>query len=81
MEELAVERSYCGGLVVQYVEDRVELRNLQQVVNLLGQVQEFQLSALVANRSKCTDQFADTRAVNVVDIAQMGVFTSRHRTQ
>ena len=48
-----------------------KLGNLQKVVNLLGQVQEFQLSALVANRSKRTDQFADTRAVNVVDVAQI----------
>ncbi len=71
MGELVAERSYCGGLVVQYVEDGVELGNLQKVVNFLGQVQEFQFSALIANRRKGTDQLADTGAGNVIYVTQV----------
>ena len=36
----------CGGFVVLHVEDGVELGDLQQVVDLLGQVQQLQLAAL-----------------------------------
>ncbi len=71
MGELVAERSHCGGLVVQYVEDGVELRNLQKVVNFLGQVQEFQLSALIASRRKGTDQLANARTVNIVYVTQI----------
>ena len=52
VEELAAESSYRRGLVVPYVEDCVQLRILQHVVELLGRLQQLQLAALVANRSK-----------------------------
>ncbi len=69
IEELAAESSYRRGLVVPYVEDRVRLRILQHVVDLLGRVQQLQLAALAANRSKGSYQGAEARTVNVVDIA------------
>jgi hypothetical protein len=71
VEELAAESSYRRGLVVPYVEDGVQLRILQQVVDRLGQVQQLQLTALVADRSKGPEQGADARTVNVVDVAQV----------
>jgi len=71
VEELAAESSYRRGLVVPYVELCVQLGTLQQVVDLLGQVQQLQLAALVANRSKNPQQNADARTVNVVDIAHV----------
>ena len=52
IEELAAESSYRRGLVVPYVEDRIQVRILQLAVDILGQVQQLQLAALVANRSK-----------------------------
>ncbi len=71
VEELAAESSYRRGLVVPYVEDGVQLRSLQQVVDLLGQVQQLQLAPLVADRSKGPEQGVDARTVNVVDVAQV----------
>ena len=70
-KELAAESSYRRGLVVHYVEDGVQLRILQHVVDLLGQVQQLQLAALVADRSKGPEQGVDARTVNVVDVAQV----------
>ncbi len=51
-EELAAESCYRRGLVVPYVENCVQLRILQHVVDLLGRVQQLQLAAPVANRIK-----------------------------
>ena len=54
----------CEGLdsrrfVVFHIEHGVELGDLQQVVDLLGQVQEFQFTALVADGGEGAHQFAD----------------------
>src|SRR5512147_2387616 len=56
---LGGERSDCGGLVVLNVEHGVQLRDLQQVVDFLGQVQQLQIPASVAYRGEGADQFAD----------------------
>src|SRR5260370_6852841 len=58
-------------LVISYVENRIELSDLQQIVDLLGQVQQLQFATLVFHRGVGADQFADARAVNVVDVAQV----------
>src|ERR1035438_8878656 len=42
-----LERFYCDSLVVFYVEDGVEFRDLEQIVNLLGEVEQLQFAALV----------------------------------
>src|SRR5271170_5299656 len=60
-----------GCFVVLDVEDRVELGDLEQVVDLLGEVQELQLAALVADGGIGADQLADARAVDVVDVAEV----------
>ena len=53
-----------------HVEHGVQLGDLQQVVDLLGQVQQFELAALVANGGEGADQLADARAVDVGNVAQ-----------
>src|SRR5215469_18336258 len=50
-------------LVVLHVEDGVQLGDLQQVMDLLGQVQQLQFPALVADGSVGADQLADPRTV------------------
>ena len=52
--------------VVIDVEHREELRDLQKVVNLLRQVQQFQLAAAIADRCKSADQFANPGTVDVI---------------
>ena len=61
----------CRSFVVLYVEDGVELRYLKKIVDLLCEVEQLQLAALVAHRSKGTHQFADTGAIDVGDIAEV----------
>src|SRR6266568_3169702 len=58
-------------LVVFHVENGVQLGDLQQVVDLLGQIQQLQFPALVAHGSVCADQFADPRAVDVIHVAEV----------
>jgi hypothetical protein len=54
-----LERFHGGRFVVFYVENGVQLGDLQQVVDLLGQVEQFQFAALVFDRGESADQFAD----------------------
>src|SRR6202453_3473631 len=61
----------CACLVVLDVEDSVEFRDLQQIVHLLGQVQQLQLAAAVLHCREGADQFADAGAVDIADVAQV----------
>jgi hypothetical protein len=60
-----------AGFVVLHVEDGVELGDLQQVVDLAGQVQELEFAALVFGCSEGADQLTDAGAVDVGDIAEV----------
>ncbi len=53
------------------MEQRVQLRNLQDVVNLLGWMQKLQLAAYITDRRKAPDQGVDARTVNVVDVREV----------
>ena len=53
------ERFDRGCFVVFHVEDGVELGDLKQVVDLLGEVQQLQFAALVLHGGKGANQFAD----------------------
>src|SRR5581483_7886267 len=59
------------GLVVVNIKDGVELGDLQEVVDLLGQVQEFQLAALVRDGRISVDKLADSRAVDIGYVSQV----------
>src|ERR1019366_6714474 len=59
------------GFIVFNIKDGVELGDLQQVMHFLGQVEQFQFAALVADGCEPADQFADTGAVNVSDVAKV----------
>jgi hypothetical protein len=67
----SVEGFNRGLLVVFDVENRVQLGDLQQIVNFLGQVEQLQLATLVAYRGESANQFADPGAIDVVHIAQI----------
>ena len=54
------ERLDRGGFVVLHVEHGVQLGDLQQVVNFLGQVEQLEFTALILHCGKGADQFADT---------------------
>ena len=46
------KRSDGHGLVIFYVEDGVQLRDLKQIVHFLGQLEQLEFAALVAHRGK-----------------------------
>ncbi len=45
--------------VVLDVKDGVQLGDLQQVVDLFGEVEQLEIAALIAHRGEGADQFAD----------------------
>jgi hypothetical protein len=53
--------------VVFDVEHGVELSDVENVVDFLGEVEEFEFASGVADGGEATDEFADTRAIDVVD--------------
>src|SRR5579871_1610614 len=53
------ERGDCGSLVVLHVEDGVQLGDLEEVMDLFGQVEQLQLAAAVLHRGEGADQLAD----------------------
>src|SRR5579884_3079027 len=69
--QLSRERLDCGGLVIPDIEHGVQLRDLQEVVNFLGKVQQFQFAATIANAGEGAYQFTDARAVDISHIGQV----------
>ena len=53
------EGSHCAGFVFFDVENGVQLGDLEQVVDLLGEVQQLKIAALVADGGERADQLAD----------------------
>jgi hypothetical protein len=69
--EEVVERLYSGEFVVFDIEDGVELCDMEDVVDLLGEVQQFELASCVADSGKAADEFSHTGAVEVVNIRKV----------
>src|SRR5581483_7600712 len=57
--------------VVLHVEDGVQLGDLQQVVHFLGEVEQLEFAALVADAGESADQFADAGAVDVINVSEV----------
>src|ERR1700733_3166559 len=58
-------------LVLFHVEDREELRDDQEVLHLLGEVRQLQVTSSIFHRGVCTYQFAQAGAVDVVDVCNV----------
>ena len=69
--EEVVEGSYGGEFVVFDIEDGVELGDVEDVVDFLGEVEEFELAAGVADGGEAADEFSDAGAVDVVDALEV----------
>jgi len=69
--EEIVEGFYRGEFVVLDVEDGVELGDLQDVVNFLGEAVKLEFAPRVADRGKAADQFADAGRVDVIDLGEV----------
>src|ERR1017187_2774324 len=60
-----LERLECRGLFLVNVKHRVEPRHLQQVADVLVEVHQLEIAALVAQRGVVHHQFANARAVDM----------------
>src|SRR5262249_37805052 len=56
---------------VKGLKNGQQLGDHKQVLNFLGQVQEFELAALVVGRSVGADELADSRAVDISHFAKV----------
>ena len=56
---LLVERLYGRCFVVLHIEDGVKLRDLQQVMYFLGEVEQLEFATLVFGGGEGADQLAD----------------------
>src|SRR4051812_33774692 len=65
------ERGEGLFLVVVDVEDGVELGDLHQVVDALGEIEELQLPAAVLYRCEGTGQLAEAGAVDIGDFSEV----------
>src|ERR1035437_3488255 len=66
-----LERLDRGSFAVFHVEHGVELGNLKQIIDFLGEVQELEFAALILGRGEGADQFTDARTVDIVDVLQV----------
>src|SRR5207302_1232213 len=62
---------YGCCFVVLDIEDGVQLGDLEQVVDFLGQLEQLELAALIADAGEGAHQFSDTGAVNISYVAQV----------
>jgi hypothetical protein len=69
--EEVVEGFYGGEFVVFDVEDGVELGDVEDVLNFLGEAEEFEFAAGVADSGEAADQFADAGGVDVIDVGEV----------
>src|SRR5450755_46925 len=58
-------------LVVLHIKDGIELGDLQQIVHFLGEVEQLKVTALLAHGGESAYQFANARAVNVVNLGEV----------
>ena len=69
--EEVVEGFYGGEFVVFDVENGIELGDVQDVANFLGEVKEFEFATSVARGGEGADQFSHARAVEIVDAGEV----------
>ena len=81
--EEVVEGFHGGEFVVFDVEDGVELGDVEDVLDFLGEVEELEFAAIIADGGETADEFSDAGAVEVVDVGEVEddfLFTLGHET-
>jgi hypothetical protein len=69
--EEVVEGFYGGEFVIFDVEDGVELGDVEHVLDFLGEAEELEFTAGVADGGEAADQFADAGGVDVIDMGEV----------
>src|SRR5580765_5886763 len=65
--EEVVEGANCGEFVVLDVEDRREIGDVEDVLDILGEAEQFKLASSFAGGREAADELSNTGAVDVVD--------------
>src|SRR5258708_22692518 len=60
-----------GGFVFESFEHRVEFGDLQQILDTLAQAKQFKLAAMIRYGGEAGNHFADSRAVDIRNVAQV----------
>src|SRR3954470_12808529 len=66
-----VKARECRRLVIKHVEHGQELRDRQQVLDLLRQVEELERAALFLDRRKARHKLADAARIDIADAAEV----------
>jgi hypothetical protein len=69
--EEVVEGFHGFEFVVADIEDGVKLGDIEDVVNLFAEIEEFEFAAGVADGGEAADEFADAGAVDVIDVGEV----------
>src|SRR5579871_4676445 len=69
--EEVIERFHGVKFVVFDVEDGVELGDVEDVFDLLGEIEQLEFAAGVADGGEGADQFADPGAVDVIHLGEV----------
>src|SRR5690349_6060872 len=69
--EEVVEGFYGREFVLANVEDGVELGDVKDVLNFLGEVEKLEFTARVADGRVAADQLSDSGAVDVINASEV----------
>jgi hypothetical protein len=69
--EEVIERFYGGEFVFFDVEDGVELGNLKDIGNLLGEAEELEFAAGVTDGGEAANQFSHSGGIDVIDVGEV----------
>src|SRR5580698_10673369 len=67
----SLEAAHGAAFVGLHVEDGEEARDLQNVVNALGEMQQLEFAAGATHGGEPANQFADAGAIDVVDVGEI----------
>src|ERR1700722_1136972 len=59
------------GFVVKHFENRVKLRDLQQILNPFGKIQQLHRAPLIGHRRESRNHFTDSRAVYIAHLTEV----------
>jgi hypothetical protein len=59
------------SFIVVYLKDGIQLGDLEEIVDALGEIEELELAVLAGDGGEGVDEFADAGGVDVVDFAEV----------
>lgn len=60
-----------ASFIVVYLKDGIQLGDLEEIVDALGEVEELELAVLTGDGGEGVDEFSDAGGIDVVDFAEV----------